>query len=58
MLRIIPGLTAEQAAHAVDRSCFMLGSARSMEEVDPGTFADFWAGLGLGSDRGSAGVLT
>ncbi|TFC65929.1 hypothetical protein E3T25_08845 [Cryobacterium sandaracinum] len=58
LLRIIPGLPADQAAHAVDRWCSMLGSATSMEEVDRRTFADFRAGLGLGSDGGSAGVLT
>ena len=58
LLRIIPGLPADQAAHAIDRWCSMLGSATSMDEVDPGTFADFRAGLGLGFDGDSSGVLT
>ena len=56
--RIIPGLPADQAAHAVDRWCSMLGSTTSMEEVDRGTFADFLAGLGLGSGGEAAGILT
>jgi hypothetical protein len=51
--RIIPGLPADQLAQAVNRWCFMLGSATSMEEVDRGTFADFRAGLGPDFDGSS-----
>jgi hypothetical protein len=54
--RLIPGLTADQVAHAVDRWCSMLGSATSMDDVDRGTFADFRTGLGLGLDGESARV--
>lgn len=50
LARIIPGLSADEIARAVERWCFMLGSQTSMDEVDRGTFADFRTGLGLGFD--------
>jgi hypothetical protein len=48
LARIIPGLSADEIARAVERWCFMLGSQTSMDEVDRGTFADFRTGLGPG----------
>lgn len=56
LTRIIPGLTAAEVVHAVDRWCSMLGSDTSMDDVDRGTFADFRAGLSLGFDGDSARV--
>jgi hypothetical protein len=56
LVAIIPGLTASQVAHVVDRWCLMLGSDTSVDEVDRGTFADFRAGLGFGFDGDSAQV--
>jgi len=50
LTRIIPGLSVDEIARAVDRWCFMLGSQTSMDEVDRGTFADFRTGLGPGFD--------
>ncbi|WP_146070033.1 hypothetical protein [Cryobacterium sp. Y29] len=43
---IIPGLSAEEIARAVERWCSMLGSQTSMDGIDRGTVVDFRTGLG------------
>jgi hypothetical protein len=48
LVRMIPGLDADQVPTGVQRWWLMLGSRTSMDDVDRGTFADFRAGLGLG----------
>jgi hypothetical protein len=56
LLQIVPGLSADQVAHAVDRWCSMLGLSTSMDKVDRGTFADFRATSGLVIDGEPARV--
>jgi hypothetical protein len=50
LARIVPGLSADEIACAVERWCSMLGSQTSMDDIDRGTFADFRTGLGPSFD--------